>query len=538
MKPGEITPESRINENASRLISYGLVTAMMTCTALTLISFVVRLSANWQPWYLAVLVFFTTLERLYTYRPLSKLSLFSGEWLAAHGAQWVIMLIFIKLVIGLSHGIEAFLAEIPLWQVDFEQYFLSAEVLSAIGVVMLIWVICGYYAELLDDMGLDQSILKWEHPILQEGEEPARERLLGLIFGTGTLLIVLTVMIRINLRGILFSKEAFSYAQLPILEGGGASTLLYFMFALALLSQSQFVELHTNWSIQRIPITREVARRWALYSLAFLLLMGSLVSFLPTSYSLGVLNVLGSVLNIGFGILFYIVQTVVGVVLFLFSLPFMLLGQESPIQRSPIARLPEAFVPTETAVSPVWWEASKAVIFWIMLGGILLFSLVIYLRQHKELLDELKNIRGWRFLAQFWNWLTGTFGKLKTSLGQVVEAGQKRLRARRANTADWLNAGFLNLRRLDPRQKVYFYYLALLRRSGETGLPRRPAQTPSEFATALESALPTAEPDIDALTEAFIEARYTPRPVEPEKAKRVKEYWEHIRKVLRGKNTR
>jgi hypothetical protein len=308
---------------------------------------------------------------------------------------------------------------------------------------------------------------------------------------------------------------------------------LYFMFALALLSQTQFIDLHSNWSMQRIPITREVASRWAIYSLAFLLLMAGLVSFLPTSYSLGVLNVLGAALNLGFGILFYLVQIFVGAVLFLLSLPFIFLGQKPPVQRSPVARLPEAFVPTETAVSPAWWEASKAVIFWIMLGGILLFSLVIYLRQHKELLDELKKIRGWSFLAQFWNWLTGTFGKLKTSLGKVVEVGQKRLRARRSNTADWLTAGFLNLRRLDPRQKVYFYYLALLRRSGESGLPRRLSQTPSEFASHLESALPAAEPDINALTEAFIEARYTPRPVEPEKANVVKATWERIRKVLR-----
>lgn len=535
MKPSEITPESRLNENTSRLFSYGLVAAMMTCVAATLVSFAFRLSGTWQPWYLIVLVFFTTLERLYTHRPLSKLSLFSSEWLAAYTAQWIILLLFIKLVIGLSNGIQAFLAEIPLWPTDFIGYFLSIEVFAAIGVVALVWVVCGYYAELLDTMGLDQAILKREQPVLDVGEEPARERLLNLIFSTGTLLIVLTAMIRMNLRGILFSKEAFSFTQLPILDGGGASTLLYFMFALALLSQTQFIDLHTNWSMQRIPITREVASRWAIYSLVFLLLMAGLVSFLPTSYSLGVLNILGIALNIGFSILFYIFQVIVVFVLFVLSLPFMLFGQKSPVQRPPVIPTPEALVPKGDMTNPVWWEASKAVIFWILLGGILLFSLVIYLRQHKELLDELKKIRGWSFLAQFWNWLTGTFGKLKTSLGKVVEAGQKRLRARRSNTADWLNAGFLNLRRLDPRQKVYFYYLALLRRSGESGLPRRLSQTPSEFASSLERALPAAEPDIDALTEAFIEARYTPRPVEPEKANRVQKIWEHLRKVLRGK---
>ncbi len=84
-------------------------------------------------------------------------SLFSSEWLAAYGTEWVVLLIFIKLVIGLSNGIQAFLAEIPLWQVDFAKYFLSVEVFAAIGVVAQVWTICGYYAELLDNLGLDRA---------------------------------------------------------------------------------------------------------------------------------------------------------------------------------------------------------------------------------------------------------------------------------------------------------------------------------------------------------------------------------------------
>jgi len=532
MKSSEISPESRLNENAAHLISYGLVAAMMTCVAITLINFVFRLSGTWQPWYLAVLTFFTTLERLYTYRPFSKLSLFTREWLAAYGAEWAILFIFTKLVIGLSHGVGAFLAEIPLWQVNFAQYFFSFEIFSTIGVIVVVWVICGYYAELLETMGLDQAIVRREQPIFEAGEEPARERLLNLIFGTGTLLIVLTAMVRMNLRGLLFSQEAFSYVQLPILEGGGASTLLYFMFALALLSQTQFIDLHTNWSMQRIPITREVASRWAFYSLAFLLLLAGLVSFLPTSYSLGVLNLLGYALNFVFSILFYLVQIIVGVALFLLSLPFMLLGKKPPAQSSPVATAPEEFIPSEALTNPSWWEASKALIFWIMLGGILLFSLVIYLRQHRELFAELRKIRGWNWFAQIWKWLTGSLGNLKTGLNQVLEAGRKRLR--RSAPRNWFESGLINLRRLDPRQRVYFFYLALIRRSGENGLPRGLSQTPSEFAARLDSALPEAEPEIDALTAAFIEARYTRQPVEPEKANLVKQYWERIRKALRG----
>jgi len=71
------------------------------------------------------------------------------------------------------------------------------------------------------------------------------------------------------------------------------------------------------------------------------------------------------------------------------------------------------------------------------------------------------------------------------------------------------------LRRLDPRQRVYFFL------SGSDPPQRRKRIAPrlitdaSEFAR-LDSAIPPPNP-ISTRYRAFIEARYTPRPVEPEK---------------------
>ena len=90
----------------------------------------------------------------------------------------------------------------------------------------------------------------------------------------------------------------------------------------------------------------------------------------------------------------------------------------------------------------------------------------------------------------------------------------------------------LRLRSLDPRQRIYFFYLAMIRRSAEQGLDRKPSQTPAEYAAALERALPTATEDIDAMTEAFIEARYSRRDVEPSRAESIKAAWARIRRAL------
>ena len=67
-------------------------------------------------------------------------------------------------------------------------------------------------------------------------------------------------------------------------------------------------------------------------------------------------------------------------------------------------------------------------------------------------------------------------------------------------------------------------------------MPRKPSQTPSEYAVNLEKALPAVEADIDSITQAFIEARYSRREVDSKDAGLVKEMWGRIRHALQSKS--
>ena len=137
-------------------------------------------------------------------------------------------------------------------------------------------------------------------------------------------------------------------------------------------------------------------------------------------------------------------------------------------------------------------------------------------------------------LTRLWNWLGKLFTNVQKGISRSLQAARERLRA--AVGASALPVGsYLSTRRLDPRQKITFFYLALIRRGGEKGLPRRPSQTPYEYASTLERALPEVEEDIDTLTQAFIEARYSPRPVQAEQVNLVKSTWERLRKTIRKK---
>jgi hypothetical protein len=106
-----------------------------------------------------------------------------------------------------------------------------------------------------------------------------------------------------------------------------------------------------------------------------------------------------------------------------------------------------------------------------------------------------------------------------------------------ARSSDW---SFINPRRLDPRQKIIFYYLALVRRANEAGLPRKDGQTPYEYAHTLTSSLEEGKDGVEALTESFVEARYSRHDIPLKEARRIESIWETIRRVLRiaGKSRR
>jgi hypothetical protein len=535
MTDQEIQQDSHANEKVFRQVSHAIVTLMMVCAALTVVSTLSQLLAPWQPWYIVVICFLVTLDRLYTRRFYKTLYLFTSEWLTVVGTQLIVILVLAKIVVTLSHGPNRFWAEILPWQQDLTTYFWDPEFLILVTMIVLTWVISGDFADLLEEMGLGQEVIDEDAAGARQGKAPARERLLNLFFSVGSVLVVFTALGRFDMRVLLFAERGSFFVELPALAAGGASTLLYFMLGLALLSQTQLMALHVRWNIHRVPVSRKLAGRWALYSILFLVFMAAIVSLLPTSYSLNPLAVLGYILNVIVAVFLFIAQYIIVFVLLLLNLSFQLLGVALPAENGPAEPLE---IPPPLEVDPVftsagWWEFVKSLAFWVVFLGVLIFAAVQYLRQHEEAMQALRKLPGWIFLERAWQWFAGMFLSTREGISRMMAAGQERLRNRQAAARKLFGRGLTNLRGLDPRQRVTVFYLALVRRGAESGLPRSPAQTPYEYAARLEEALPTAGEDIQALTEAFIEARYSSRPVQPEKANLAKAIWERVRKALR-----
>lgn len=529
--------EARINEKTFRLVSRFLVALMLACATQTYVSLLQHIYGNWNPWYLTLAAFLVALVCVATYRRLHRFDLLGNEWLLHFGALWLLILVALRLMLGLSYGWESFLAELPHWAENI-QAALPYEYYMAVLLVVSIWLLADYFSELLTKLDLDYVRLQREVPdLIEVAQRSVRDRLLTLILNIGIILVILTALMRLDLRAA--GNAEFVILQLPPLAGGGISTLLYFMLGLTLFSLTQFIDLQARWGLNKVQVSGDLAGRWVQYSLVFLVILTVIVALLPTSYSLGFLAVIGYGLWFLVQVGFFLVQLFLTLVVLLINSIYALFNREPPLTgETPIEpQLPEAFQPEAldpalTAAAPPWVEILRQVFFWLVLLGFIAFAVRQVLLQNQDAISGLRRVPILDFFITMFSRLRVFFKRAGAGVAEAVQAGMARLLPKRSPHQTL--TGWISLRRLDPRNKVYFYYQAFLRRSSESGLPRGLSQTPVEFAKHLDDALPEAEPDIEALTGAFIEARYTRKPIEPQSANFAQRTWERIRKALRS----
>lgn len=175
----------------------------------------------------------------------------------------------------------------------------------------------------------------------------------------------------------------------------------------------------------------------------------------------------------------------------------------------------------------------KSLIFWAIFVAVIGYSLYHYVKQNEQLLEALRRFSFTGRLVQIWDlfkrWVNGVNHEITTS----IEAGLRRLRERRSPNMSGQGWRFINLRRLSPRQQVMFFFLALVRRGEEHGIPRQPDQTPYEYSQALRQKLPDVENEVASMTEQFVEALYTRHEITVDHAGFVKRCWQQVRRVLR-----
>jgi len=164
--------------------------------------------------------------------------------------------------------------------------------------------------------------------------------------------------------------------------------------------------------------------------------------------------------------------------------------------------------------------------------AVIVYVVWAYLRDHPQFSQSLEKFKMFRFLARLWNILWESIVGAAGEAGEATRDAFQRLFSQRGSGPPLLNR-LLRLGGSSPRERVRALYLSTLNRAAGQGIGRKRAQTPYEYEVTLERSIPTAEDDIDQLTEAFVEARYSRHPISDDEATAVRQAWLRLRSALR-----
>ncbi len=412
--------------------------------------------------------------------------------------------------------------QVLLWGENLS-YFFSPAFFIALLPSILIWSVSYGFAMGLLNLQIEEAELYMDNlSMLDKNQVDQRQRLGEWILVIGVGVVIMAFFARVNLVQL--------FGETPATRGPVYNVVAYFVLGFVLLSQAQLSSLRRTWLWDRIPAGEGLFTRWVGWSLLFFILLALLALLLPTHYTVGLLDTLR--------IVFTFITSLFSLLLLAIAYPFaalinLLLGKPAPQdQPVPPVKMPD-FGPTVNTGQPLpWLEVLRSLVFWLILVAIIVYFFRSYFLQNKQLMGVFRKLKFIQWLRQFWSGLWHLALGVNAQVGQALKAGRERLFPQhRPSLASRLRRS-INFRGLSPRQRVIFFYLRMVERGSEHGIPRSPAQTPYQYSQQLRETLPEVEPELDHMTQAFLDARYSPHDVGLDQAAAVQSWWKRIIQAL------
>lgn len=313
------------------------------------------------------------------------------------------------------------------------------------------------------------------------------------------------------------------------------SVLLYSALGFLSVAQTHLLTRVRRWQQERATLADDLAQRWLVTSVVFLVGVAAVSAVLPTGFTAPLLEwgrwVLWAVMMIG-TFIFFLLNLLLWAVMQLFS---WFLGSEPPLAPS---FEPEAPPPPMGAVAggggdaPEMLALRTVAVLALALGGLaLLFQR--YLREHPEVRARLE-LR--RLPLRWRRWLAWLLEWAKRSLRRARLQLQKAMGLKRAGGAESRSMGRATRGRKPEtaRELVVAVYHGTLGIAADAGVPRRGNQTPDEYAEVLADHLPAARDAVGGLTDGFDVARYSSHELTAEDAERARRHAGTIAGLLEG----
>ncbi len=492
-----------------------VVCAMVGCVAVSMVALIDMMAPHWDGTILIAFCMGTVIEAFATF------TLYRRQGLGIHrigsGRLQAIELAAIYLVLQLCVDFQDGTA-------PFRDYFphLDGKTLGLFVPVFFIWLISTDIARDFDRVGAPaQGIL---------AQVPVERRLSTRYFAGGVLLFILCGVTQMRIASVL---------KLPVPNSSGpvANVVLYFLLGIILLGHVRYTVLRGRWQLRDIAMVPGMGTRWMGYILAFVVLVGVLAFLLPTSGTLGLLDVGRAIWSPISAVLVQIILAIRGPLTWLLRL----FGGNAPVPRPrviprhlpPHFKLPPQHTAPKHGGTGNAGAVLKSLVFWIAV-----LAAVLYLARNATS-RRLKRVPFiGNMLAAVRNAIAGAWTSMRRWIRRNARTVTNRIPgATLARTIPSMmpsvHLPFGRSGSLSSREQVLRYYLNVVDRAQRQGVNRRASQTPYEFSADLVPHLADASQDMRSLTDAFVEARYSRHTVSATEAGQTRTSWQRVKAALR-----
>jgi len=487
-----------------------------------------RFAPGWQAGYLVGAGCLVALEAGIVHAAVRAERMWTTEMARYLVPELTVMLVLMRVAATLSTGTATLAADARRWLYD---------PLSIFDALFLSYIIVGLLVGGLAHAGMrdltELAPQPFERPPPRDDESRSHDvlvaqdraralhRINARFVAGGVLLLCALSIEAVNIERIAGPSR-------PIAGQSTGGALLYLVSGFLLYSQARLALLQARWRLEGVPVAADVGRRWMRASLVLIGGVIGVALLLPRAYGLGLLDTLRGAL----GVLGYALALLGYAVVWFFSLlaliPALLMSlfaSDGPAGPRELPRFEPPAAPPPVTHEP---RLLPALVFWACMFILAGYALWIVAQRHPGLLRAV-TVRG------PFAWLLRQLGLLwrdtRAWAGHAAAQARELLRQRREPQPQRIPA--LRLRRLPPRELVLYFYRSTIRRAAERGLRRRGGQTPYEYRATLAGHLPEAAQEIGELTDAFVVAQYSPRPIGAEDARRARGPWERLRRRLR-----
>jgi hypothetical protein len=304
-----------------------------------------------------------------------------------------------------------------------------------------------------------------------------------------------------------------------------AALLIYFVGGLWLASQGRMAMMRARWLAEGIEADTDLSRSWYRSSLLVVLVVATVAALLPIGSTAAASHILQAVLLVLVLLANFLLLLISMPIIFLVSL---LRGGEGGEELQ--LNLDELLTPPTPAETNETQALVVGTVFWLIVIAISGLAIFFFLRERGVQVEPGRAGQVWqRFLAWLRSWWAGTTVRVH-GFGQDLQARLRRPTGIETPQPPW---HFIRLHALSPRDQIRFFYLSTVRRAGQRGVEREGSETPLEYVEELKASWPEADEDVNHLTQAFLEARYSARPIAPDKVQPLKKVWQRVSLLLR-----